>query len=146
MAQSMMAVHSTREERWSAAYSCYAGGSQCDALIAASCSDAVDASYDRHRDADQRHGGARWRSRWRTHTCCRSTWRSGTSRFAQQIAQDRVQMPPLLQDDFLTLLGAALHRPCVRPLMWLSGPRAVCSSNDAGHIGQRAWFAKAPTS
>jgi len=48
------------------------------------------------------------------HTCCRSTWRSAASKSARLIEQGRVWMPSRLQGDFLTLLGRALHRSCVR--------------------------------
>ena len=57
----------------------------------------------------------------------------------------RVWMPPRLQGDFLTLLGAALHRSCVRPHMWLAGAtgRYAVRTMRATSV-QRPWFAQAP--
>ncbi len=79
------------------------------------------------------------------HTCCRSTWQSVASRSARLIEQGRVWMPPRLQGDFLTLLGRALHRSCVRPLVWLADAtgRYAVRTIRATSV-QRAWFALAP--
>lgn len=79
------------------------------------------------------------------HTCCRSTWRSAASKSARLIEQGRVWMPPRLQGDFLTLLGRALHRSCVRPLMWLADAtgRYAVRTIRATSV-QRAWVALAP--
>lgn len=83
------------------------------------------------------------------HTCCRSTWQSVASRSARLIKQGRVWMPPRLQGDSLILLGRALHRSCVRPLVWLAdatGRYAVrtiraTSVQRAALLSPRDWLA-----
>jgi hypothetical protein len=54
-------------------------------------------------------------------------------------------MPPRLQGNFLTLLGRALHRSCVRPLVWLTDAtgRYAVRTIRATSV-QRAWVALAP--
>ncbi len=83
------------------------------------------------------------------HTYCRSTWRSAASKSVRLIEQDRVWMRPRLQGDFLILLGRALHRSCVRPLVWLAGAtgryavrtiRAI-SVQRVGSLSPRDWLA-----